>query len=116
MKIQPSLTQIRSLGEYGLLSIFLFVFIVYSLQVIDAEMGRRRLLEDTPIASTNEDPVFFDTDQIPWWAWVRRFHLPEVGSSITILLLRHQYISDVSILPDLCKLMESLNAQLKYPP
>jgi len=45
--------------------------------VIDAEMGRRRLLEDTPIASTNEDPVFFDTDQIPWWAWVKRFHLPE---------------------------------------
>ena len=49
------------------------------LQVIDAEMGRRRLLEDTPIASTNEDPVFFDTDQIPWWAWVKRFHLPEVS-------------------------------------
>jgi hypothetical protein len=50
-------------------------------QVIDAEMGRRRLLEDSPIASTNEDPVFFDTDQIPWWAWVKRFHLPEVGTS-----------------------------------
>ena len=50
------------------------------LQVIDAEMGRRRLLEDSPIASTNEDPVFFDTDQIPWWAWVKRFHLPEVSS------------------------------------
>ena len=49
------------------------------MQVIDAEMGRRRLLEDSPIASTNEDPVFFDTDQIPWWAWVRRFHLPEVS-------------------------------------
>ena len=49
------------------------------MQVIDAEMGRRRLLEDSPIASTNEDPVFFDTDQIPWWAWVRRFHLPEVN-------------------------------------
>ena len=52
---------------------------VCPLQVIDAEMGRRRLLEDTPIASTNEDPVFFDTDQIPWWAWVKRFHLPEVS-------------------------------------
>ena len=45
-------------------------------------MGRRRLLEDSPIASTNEDPVFFDTDQIPWWAWVKRFHLPEVGISL----------------------------------
>ena len=47
-------------------------------QVIDAEMQRRKLLEDSPIASTNEDPVFFDTAQIPWWAWVKRFHLPEV--------------------------------------
>lgn len=45
--------------------------------VIDAEMARRKLLEETPIPSTNEDPVFFDTSEIPWWAWVRRFHLPE---------------------------------------
>lgn len=45
--------------------------------VIDAEMARRKLLEDTPIPSTNEDPVLFDTGEIPWWAWVRRFHLPE---------------------------------------
>lgn len=45
--------------------------------VIDAEMARRRLLEDAPIPSTNEDPVNFDTSEIPWWAWVRRFHLPE---------------------------------------
>lgn len=46
-------------------------------RVIDAEMARRKLLEDTPIPSTNEDPVLFDTGEIPWWAWVRRFHLPE---------------------------------------
>ena len=45
--------------------------------VIDAEMSRRKLLEDAPIPSTNEDPVNFDTSEIPWWAWVRRFHLPE---------------------------------------
>lgn len=45
--------------------------------VIDAEMARRKLLEDTPIPSTNEDAVIFDTSEIPWWAWVRRFHLPE---------------------------------------
>ncbi|KAL4854134.1 Light-harvesting complex-like protein 3 isotype 1 [Chlorella vulgaris] len=45
--------------------------------VIDAEMARRKLLEDSPIACTNEDPVLFDTAEIPWWAWVRRFHLPE---------------------------------------
>eukprot|EP00889_Picochlorum_renovo_P008889 jgi/Picre1/35919/NNA_003376.t1 len=37
--------------------------------VIDAEMARRKLLEDTPIPSTNEEPVLFDTAEIPWWAW-----------------------------------------------
>lgn len=46
-------------------------------EVIDAEMARRRLLEESPIPSTNEEPVLFDTSEIPWWAWVRRFHLPE---------------------------------------
>eukprot|EP00884_Botryococcus_braunii_P015561 jgi/Botrbrau1/2689/Bobra.0203s0032.1 len=45
--------------------------------VIDAEMARRALLEASPIPSVNEDPVNFDTAEIPWWAWVRRFHLPE---------------------------------------
>eukprot|EP00882_Tetradesmus_deserticola_P030428 GHRQ01034162.1.p1 GENE.GHRQ01034162.1~~GHRQ01034162.1.p1 ORF type:complete len:129 (+),score=66.39 GHRQ01034162.1:548-934(+) len=40
-------------------------------------MARRRLLEESPIPSTNEEPVLFDTSEIPWWAWVRRFHLPE---------------------------------------
>jgi hypothetical protein len=52
--------------------------IVCIMQVIDAEIARRKLLEDSPIPSTNEDPVLFDTAEIPWWAWVRRFHLPEV--------------------------------------
>lgn len=46
-------------------------------KVIDAEIARRSLLESTPIPCTNEDPVLFDTAEIPWWAWVRRFHLPE---------------------------------------
>ena len=41
-------------------------------------MARRKILEESPIPSTNEEPVFFDTAEIPWWAWVRRFHLPEV--------------------------------------
>lgn len=45
--------------------------------VIDAEMARRKLLEDNPIPSINEEPVVFDTSEVPWWAWVRRFHLPE---------------------------------------
>ena len=49
------------------------------LKVIDAEMARRKLLEESPIASTQEEPVLFDTSEIPWWAWVRRFHLPEVS-------------------------------------
>ncbi|GLC39004.1 hypothetical protein PLESTB_001772400 [Pleodorina starrii] len=46
-------------------------------KVIDAEVARRKLLEDYPIPSINEDPVNFDTSEIPWWAWVKRFHLPE---------------------------------------
>lgn len=45
--------------------------------VIDAEMERRRLLEQSPVPSTNEEPVLFDTGEIPWYVWVRRFHLPE---------------------------------------
>lgn len=45
-------------------------------------MARRRLLEESPIPSTNEEPVLFDTSEIPWWAWVRRFHLPEVSAAL----------------------------------
>jgi hypothetical protein len=45
--------------------------------VIDAEIARRQMLEQSPIPSTNEEPVLFDTAEIPWWAWIRRFHLPE---------------------------------------
>ena len=43
-------------------------------------------MEDCP-AVYDEDGLF-DTSIIPWWAWVRRFHLPEAekinggGSSI----------------------------------
>lgn len=45
--------------------------------VIDAEVRRRKWLEDDPESSSNENPVFFDTSIIPWWAWIKRFHLPE---------------------------------------
>ncbi|KAJ8526709.1 hypothetical protein K7X08_029186 [Anisodus acutangulus] len=45
--------------------------------VIDAEVGRRKWLEDNPESSSNEAPVLFDTSIIPWWAWMKRFHLPE---------------------------------------
>lgn len=36
--------------------------------VIDAEMERRRLLENSPIPATNDEPVTFDTAEIPWYA------------------------------------------------
>lgn len=45
--------------------------------VIDAEVLRRKWLEEKPEVSLNEDPVVFQISAIPWWAWVRRFHLPE---------------------------------------
>ncbi|KAL6008328.1 hypothetical protein ACLOJK_033837 [Asimina triloba] len=45
--------------------------------VIDAEVRRRKWLEDKPETSSNDDPVVFDTSIIPWWAWMKRFHLPE---------------------------------------
>mmetsp|Transcript_36311 Transcript_36311/g.43891 ORF Transcript_36311/g.43891 Transcript_36311/m.43891 type:complete len:255 (+) Transcript_36311:86-850(+) len=45
--------------------------------VIDAEIRRRRILEDNPETCVVGDEVVFDTNEIPWTAWVKRFHLPE---------------------------------------
>ncbi|KAG0569939.1 hypothetical protein KC19_6G126900 [Ceratodon purpureus] len=45
--------------------------------VIDAEVVRRKILESNPESSNNDDEVVFDTSIVPWWAWVKRFHLPE---------------------------------------
>lgn len=45
--------------------------------LIDAEVRRRKWLEDNPESSSNDDPIAFDTSIIPWWAWMKRFHLPE---------------------------------------
>ncbi|KAK4801375.1 hypothetical protein SAY86_021862 [Trapa natans] len=45
--------------------------------VIDAEVRRRKWLEDNPESSSNDNPVVFDTSIIPWWVWMKRFHLPE---------------------------------------
>lgn len=42
-----------------------------------AEVVRRKLLEANPVSSNNNDEVVFDTSIVPWWAWVKRFHLPE---------------------------------------
>jgi len=53
-------------------------------EVIDAEMDRRRILEETPAGTTNSNPVLFDTSVVPWWAWVRRFHLPEVRTDTSL--------------------------------
>ncbi|XP_078442403.1 light-harvesting complex-like protein 3 isotype 1, chloroplastic [Wolffia australiana] len=45
--------------------------------VIDAEARRRKWLEDNPEDSSIDGGVVFDTSIVPWWAWVKRFHLPE---------------------------------------
>lgn len=42
-----------------------------------SEVRRRKWLEKYPESTTNEEPVVFDTSIIPWWAWIKRFHLPE---------------------------------------
>ncbi|PPR87130.1 hypothetical protein GOBAR_AA33556 [Gossypium barbadense] len=41
------------------------------------EVRRRKWLQDNPETTSNDDPVVFDTAIIPWWAWMKRFHLPE---------------------------------------
>ncbi|XP_074264742.1 light-harvesting complex-like protein 3 isotype 1, chloroplastic [Silene latifolia] len=45
--------------------------------VIDAEAKRRKWLETYPESTSNNEPILFDTSIIPWWAWIKRFHLPE---------------------------------------
>lgn len=45
--------------------------------VIDAEAKRRKWLETYPESTSNDEPIVFDTSIIPWWAWIKRFHLPE---------------------------------------
>ncbi|KAJ6808217.1 light-harvesting complex-like protein 3 isotype 1, chloroplastic [Iris pallida] len=45
--------------------------------VIDAEARRRKWLQDNPESSSNDEPVVFDTSVIPWWSWMKRYHLPE---------------------------------------
>ncbi|CAO2819434.1 unnamed protein product [Amaranthus hypochondriacus] len=45
--------------------------------VIDAEARRRKWLQTYPESTSNDEPIVFDTSIIPWWAWMKRFHLPE---------------------------------------
>ncbi|KAL1200619.1 Light-harvesting complex-like protein 3 isotype 1 [Cardamine amara subsp. amara] len=45
--------------------------------VIVAEAKRRKWLEENPETTSNDEPILFDTSIIPWWAWIKRYHLPE---------------------------------------
>jgi len=45
--------------------------------VIDAEIARRKLVIDNMLPTSASEDVTFNAAEIPWWAWVRRFHLPE---------------------------------------
>jgi hypothetical protein len=54
-----------------LLSIYLHALLIFS------EARRRKWLQCNPESSSNNDPVVFDTSIIPWWTWMKRFHLPE---------------------------------------
>jgi len=45
--------------------------------VIDAEIVRRRWLEVRPEGSSTECEVTFTLEQVPWFVWVKRFHLPQ---------------------------------------
>ncbi|XP_039022603.1 light-harvesting complex-like protein 3 isotype 2, chloroplastic [Hibiscus syriacus] len=43
----------------------------------DAVIDAGKFIQDNPETTSNDDPVVFDTSIIPWWAWMKRFHLPE---------------------------------------
>ncbi|WZZ75500.1 hypothetical protein YC2023_086870 [Brassica napus] len=35
------------------------------------------IVAENPETTSNDEPVVFDTSIIPWWAWMKRYHLPE---------------------------------------
>ncbi|GAB5370828.1 hypothetical protein AAMO2058_001526800 [Amorphochlora amoebiformis] len=45
--------------------------------IIDAEIARRKLVIDNALPTSASEDVVFNAAEIPWWAWVKRFHLPE---------------------------------------
>ncbi|CAN1195583.1 Light-harvesting complex-like protein 3 isotype 1, chloroplastic [Linum perenne] len=63
--------------------------------VIDAEARRRKWLEQNPESTSNDEPILFDTSIIPWWAWMKRYHLPEAellnGRAAMIVGFRGSY-------------------------
>lgn len=46
-------------------------------KVIDAEIARRKIVIENKLVTPTDGDVKFDAAEIPWWAWVSRFHLPE---------------------------------------
>ncbi|XP_031502222.1 light-harvesting complex-like protein 3 isotype 1, chloroplastic [Nymphaea colorata] len=46
-------------------------------EVIVSEAKRRKWLEENPESSSNDRLVVFDTSIVPWWAWIKRYHLQE---------------------------------------
>lgn len=49
----------------------------FAILVFCEEAKRRKWLEDNPETTSNDELVIFDTSIIPWWAWIKRYHLPE---------------------------------------
>mmetsp|Transcript_12223 Transcript_12223/g.30088 ORF Transcript_12223/g.30088 Transcript_12223/m.30088 type:complete len:264 (-) Transcript_12223:455-1246(-) len=45
--------------------------------IIDAEIARRKMVIAHQLPTSATDDVTFDAAEIPWWAWMKRFHLPE---------------------------------------
>eukprot|EP00468_Gymnochlora_sp_CCMP2014_P003618 CAMPEP_0167753690 /NCGR_PEP_ID=MMETSP0110_2-20121227/7858_1 /TAXON_ID=629695 /ORGANISM="Gymnochlora sp., Strain CCMP2014" /LENGTH=178 /DNA_ID=CAMNT_0007639493 /DNA_START=219 /DNA_END=755 /DNA_ORIENTATION=- len=45
--------------------------------IIDAEIARRKIVIDNQLAMDTSQDITFNAAEIPWWAWVKRFHLPE---------------------------------------
>ncbi|ONK62655.1 uncharacterized protein A4U43_C07F6480, partial [Asparagus officinalis] len=38
---------------------------------------KRKWLQETPEASSNDELVVFDSSIISWWAWIKRYHILE---------------------------------------
>jgi hypothetical protein len=65
------------------------------------EARRRKWLEDYPEATNTDEAVVFDTSIIPWWAWMKRFHLPEAEKLNGNILNSHHgaiYITKTNVL------------------
>lgn len=81
--------------------------------------ARRSFLEVYPEAATNEDPVLFRSSIIPWWAWIRRSHLPEAellnGSHdhLSQQIFNHDSLLSSYRLSYACELSNSTQVELR---